>query len=107
MINAVTTLLALAVEKISDAFKTKQAQVQQGDTARVSIAVAQIAGWANEYLLLIITYPFISGFVPKLAPYTHEGFAQIALMPDWYVYLFSAVTASVFGYTGWQRWLKK
>ncbi len=106
MINAVTTLVGLGIEKLSQFFTNQQKQAEQGDNARVSIAVAQIAGWANEYLLLILTYPFISGFIPALAPYTHEGFAQIELMPDWYVYLFSAVTASVFGFTGWQRWRK-
>jgi|TARA_R110000787_G_scaffold14524_1_gene44771 hypothetical protein len=56
--------------------------------------------WKDEFLTLVAITPMIMVFFPDLRPYAVEGFKVLSdttLIPEWYLYLVSAVFAAGLG----------
>lgn len=88
LLSVITTLISTAASWTKDrADQTRQ----------------MLTGWPAGYLLIVWSYPFISGFVPPLAARTAAGFDNISAMPDWYVNGFLTITAAVFAVGGIKR----
>lgn len=83
--------------KIAEAkAQSKANQLQQG-----------IAGWSDNWLVVVWTYPIIGAFVPQLQPYVAGGFDFLSSLPDWYVGGYLTVTAAVFGIDKWVKFKGK
>ena len=94
MLSFLTSLAAGSVKdwltsrnKIAEAkAQAKAQQVQNG-----------IAGWSDEWLVMVWSYPIVGAFIPQLQPYVASGFEFLSGLPDWYIGGYLSVTAAVFG----------
>jgi len=57
--------------------------------------------WKDEYLLIILSLPFLASFIPVVQDYVITGWGYISQAPDWYQWSFLGVIAATFGL----RWL--
>lgn len=57
--------------------------------------------WKDEYLLFILTLPFIGSFIPEIQDDVVKGWDYVAKAPVWYQTAFIGVIAATFGL----RWL--
>ncbi len=106
MINAISAGVMLAINKLSEYFSKKQTAESEQSANRQAVLVQHLAGWSDEYLLVIWSYPFWSSFVPVLAPHTQRGFENIGLLPEWYINGFMLLTGAVFGVNKFMKWKK-
>ena len=60
---------------------------------------AQRGDWKDEAVLIIVTYPFITMFLPfePLQRNTFEAFERLSNLPEWYVGLYAGICMAVFG----------
>lgn len=63
-----------------------------------------IPGWSDEYLVFIVTFPFIAGFVPGLDQAAAAGIENFSNMPEWYQGIFGTVVLAVFGLDKVIKW---
>ena len=56
--------------------------------------------WKDELILLIWLTPVVMSFIPVLQPYVVEGFASLALVPDWYMYILVGLVTVIYGMRG-------
>lgn len=56
--------------------------------------------WKDELILLIWLTPVVMSFIPDLQPYVATGFASLALVPDWYMYILVGMIVVVYGMRG-------
>jgi hypothetical protein len=61
----------------------------------------QIKDWGDDYLLIVMTLPFIAGFLPLLQPVVADGWVALQSAPIWYPTILIGITAAKFGL----RWL--
>jgi hypothetical protein len=61
----------------------------------------QIKDWGDDYLLIVMTLPFIFGFVPYMQPIVAAGWVSLQSAPVWYPTILIGITAAKFGL----RWL--
>jgi len=66
-----------------------------------------IPGWSDEYLVIIVTFPFIAGFIPGLDAIAAAGIDNFDSFPEWYQGLFGAVILAVFGLDKVVKWKQK
>jgi hypothetical protein len=90
-------IVSSVVGWVADFFKNKKELNMEIQKAKIANVNSHLAGWSDEYLILVWGYPFITMFIPALSPATIKGFEQIALLPDWYIGGFISITFSVFG----------
>lgn len=57
--------------------------------------------WKDEYLLFILSLPFIGSFIPGIQDEVAKGWLYVAKAPIWYQTAFIGVIAATFGL----RWL--
>jgi len=83
--------------------ETKRFELQQAATTNWDIEAMRQSqfSWKDEYLLVILTLPFIGAFIPKIQEYVATGFTYIDDMPIWYQTAFIGIIAASFGL----RWL--
>lgn len=56
--------------------------------------------WKDELILVIWLTPVIMSFIPDLQPYVANGFASLALVPDWYMYILVGMIVVIYGMRG-------
>ena len=56
--------------------------------------------WKDELILLIWLTPVVMSFIPELQPYVVAGFASLALVPDWYMYILVGMVTVIYGMRG-------
>ena len=56
--------------------------------------------WKDEVILLIWLTPVVMSFIPVWQPYVVEGFASLALIPDWYMYILVGLVTVIYGMRG-------
>jgi hypothetical protein len=61
----------------------------QADASRTS--------WRDEYLIILISFPFIGCFIPAFQAYVLSGFETLQQTPDWYQTSFMVIVAASFG----------
>ena len=59
--------------------------------------------WKDEYLLVVLTLPFIGSFIPVVQDYIITGWEYVSKAPEWYQAAFIGVTIATFGL----RWAAK
>lgn len=59
--------------------------------------------WKDEYLVIILTAPFIGSFIPKVQEYVEDGWNYVALAPQWYQWSFIGIICATFGLRWYAR----
>ena len=59
--------------------------------------LAQMGGWKDEFVLLVIYSPMIMAFIPFLARHALEGFKVMDKMPPWYQGLVVVISLAIYG----------
>lgn len=72
--------------------------------ARAESVKNGIPGWSDEYLVFIVTFPFIAGFIPGLDQVAQSGIENFNGMPEWYQGIFGTVVLAVFGLDKVIKW---
>ena len=57
--------------------------------------------WKDEYLVLVMSAPFIGSFIPRVQDYVLKGWEYIGKAPDWYQWSFIGIVSATFGI----RWM--
>ncbi len=82
-------------------FQTWLSNKQETDklqkVAKIESSKAHLAGYSDEFLILVWSYPFVSMFIPAFQEHTALAFEKLLLLPDWYVGGFISITFAVFG----------
>jgi len=53
--------------------------------------------WKDEYLVLLLSMPFIGSFLPQVQDYVIVGWGYLAKAPEWYQWCFMGVIIATFG----------
>ena len=56
--------------------------------------------WKDELILLIWLTPVVMCFIPEYQVYVTNGFASLALVPDWYMYILVGMVTVIYGMRG-------
>ena len=59
--------------------------------------------WKDELILLIWLTPVVMCFIPEYQVYVTTGFASLALVPDWYMYILVGMVTVIYGMRGLLR----
>ena len=59
--------------------------------------------WKDELILLIWLTPVVMSFIPEYQIYVTNGFASLALVPDWYMYILVGMVVVIYGMRGLLR----
>ena len=59
--------------------------------------------WKGELILLIWLTPVVMCFIPEYHVYVTNGFASLALVPDWYMYILVGMVTVIYGMRGLLR----
>ena len=58
--------------------------------------------WKDEYLMFVLSLPFIGNFIPVVQDYVKVGWIYSAGAPQWYQWAFTGVICATFGLRGWK-----
>lgn len=56
--------------------------------------------WKDELILIIFMIPLVMSFLPSYQEYVTAGFASLALVPDWYMYILIGMITVIYGMRG-------
>ena len=56
--------------------------------------------WKDELILVIFMIPLVMSFLPSYQEYVTAGFASLALVPDWYMYILIGMITVIYGMRG-------
>lgn len=59
--------------------------------------------WKDEYLVLVLTAPFIGSFIPVVQDSVIKGWTYVSKAPEWYQVAFIGIIVATFGL----RWYAK
>lgn len=59
--------------------------------------------WKDELILLIWLTPVVMCFIPEYHVYVTNGFASLALVPEWYMYILVGMVTVIYGMRGLLR----
>ena len=90
-------LLSLAGGTFKDWVQSRSKLEEKKAIARIESVQNGIAGYSDEYLILVWSLPMVASFIPPLQPAVSDGFEFMKTMPDWYVGGFVSISFAVFG----------
>ena len=56
--------------------------------------------WKDELILIIFLAPLVMCFIPEYQVYVTNGFASLALVPDWYMGILVGMIVVIYGMRG-------
>ena len=62
---------------------------------------ASESSWKDEYLVIILSMPFIGSFIPGVQDHMAKGWDYVAKAPEWYQWCFYGAIIATFGL----RWM--
>ena len=86
-----------------EAALTRRAEASEGRDHEWEIARIKDAGWKDEWVLGLLSIPLVGSFIPKMAPYVHDGFAVLGTTPEWYRWMILIIFPAIFGIRVWRR----
>lgn len=83
--------------------RAKEARAIQADTNDHEWSLLQIqnSGWKDEFVLIVVSTPFILGFIPGMDKYVHAGFANLSNTPGWYQVMIVTIFFAIYGIKKW------
>lgn len=100
----INMILSMVTGTFTSWFTSKQEIDVAKAKAKAENVKSHLAGWSDEFLILVWSYPFVSMFVPSLRVDTALAFEKLSLLPDWYVGGFISITFAVFGIDKVFKW---
>lgn len=100
-------LLSLLGGTFKDWVSSKSKIAETTAIAKAQNAGKGIAGWSDEYLVVVWSYPTVSSFIPALRPSSADGFAYLSTLPEWYIGGFITISFAVFGIDKLFKWKGK
>lgn len=61
--------------------------------------------WKDELILVVFMIPLVMSFIPSYQEYVTAGFASLALVPDWYMYILVGMITVIYGMRGMLKML--
>ena len=61
--------------------------------------------WKDELILVIFMIPLVMSFIPTYQENVTAGFASLALVPDWYMYILVGMITVIYGMRGMLKML--
>ena len=86
-----------------EAAKTQRAEASEGRDHDWEIEQIRNSGWKDEWVLVLLSIPLVTCFIPYTQEATLEGFNTLALTPDWYQWLIMAIFTAIYGIRLWRR----
>ena len=59
--------------------------------------------WKDEYLVIVLSLPFIFSFIPVAQDYVITGWQYLQEAPDWYQWAWLGVISATFGLRMWSK----
>lgn len=83
--------------------RAKEARAIQADSNNHEWSLLQIqnSGWKDEFVLIIVSTPFILGFIPGMQKYVKSGFDTLAQTPVWYQVMIVTIFFAIYGIKKW------
>jgi len=83
--------------------RAKEARAIQADTNdhEWSMLMVQNSGWKDEFVLIVVSTPFILGFIPGMDKYVQSGFDNLANTPVWYQVMIVTIFFAIYGIKKW------
>ena len=83
--------------------RAKEARAIQADTNDHEWSLLQIqnSGWKDEFVLIVVSVPFILGFIPGMEKYVRAGFANLSETPVWYQVMIVTIFFAIYGIKKW------
>ena len=83
--------------------RAKEARAIQADTNDHEWSILQIqnSGWKDEFVLIVVSIPFIIGFIPGMDKYVQAGFANLSNTPVWYQVMIVTIFFAIYGIKKW------
>lgn len=90
-----------------EAAKTLRASESEGRDHEWELASIRNSGWKDEWVLIILSIPMITVFIPWTQPATLAGFESLATTPLWYRTTVMTIYLATFGLRLWRRDMNK
>ena len=90
-------ITSIAAGSFKEWISTRNEIARENAKAKANQKAEGIAGWSDEWLVIVWSFPIIGAFVPFLQPYVSAGFSFLSQLPEWYIGGYLSVTAAVFG----------
>lgn len=83
--------------------RAKEARAIQADTNDHEWSILQIqnSGWKDEFVLIVVSVPFIIGFIPGMDKYVKAGFENLSATPVWYQVMIVTIFFAIYGIKKW------
>lgn len=83
--------------KIESKMALLNSKIERSEDYDIEALRQQQYSWKDEWLLFVLTLPFIGSFIPGLQDHVDHGWDYVAKAPGWYVTCFIGVIAAVYG----------
>jgi len=90
-----------------EAAKTQRASESEGYDHDWEMASINNSGWKDELVLIILSIPMITSFIPWTQAATQAGFDALATTPLWYRTTVMSIYLATFGIRLWRRDVNK
>lgn len=87
--------------------KTQRASESEGRDHEWELASIQNSGWKDEWVLIVLSVPMITSFIPYTQAATEAGFDALATTPLWYRTTVMSIYLATFGLRLWRRDMNK
>ena len=93
------------VSLLADWWKSRSESKQRIKEAQTNAEIERInkgmadAGWKDEWILLLISFPYIMAFIPipSVRQAANDGFSILNGFPDWWKISFLSIVGAVYG----------
>lgn len=86
-----------------EAAKTRRASESEGRDHEWELESIRNSGWKDEWVLILLSIPLVTCFIPHTQEATLQGFATLAQTPDWYQWLIMIIFCAIYGIRLWRR----
>jgi len=89
--------------------RAKEARAIQADSNDHEWSLLQIqnSGWKDEFVLIVVSLPFILGFIPGMGEHVQAGFTNLSDTPVWYQVMIVTIFFAIYGIKKWNTRLTK
>ena len=91
--------MLVMVEAKAKADRLKKESEQDYDLDKLAIQNMENS-WKDELILIIFLAPVVMCFIPEYQIYVTNGFASLALVPDWYMGILVGMIVVIYGMRG-------
>lgn len=87
--------------------KTQRASESEGRDHEWELESIRNSGWKDEWVLIVLSIPLVTSFIPYTQPATSAGFEALEGTPLWYRTMVASIYLATFGLRLWRRDVSK